>query len=115
LVSVFAVNGAGEEDALAVDVDHRPGSEVALLRLAGEVDTATVGDLEAVLERVVAAGATDLRLDLDAVPFMDSTGLTALITVRSKLGGQGRVTVERALAAVRRTFEVAGLTVFLER
>jgi len=104
--------GRGNGEALAVDVEHEPGAAQALVRVAGEVDTASVGDLSAVLERVVAAGATELRLDLSAVPFMDSTGITALITARTQLEGRGRVVVDQASSAVRRTFEVAGLDVF---
>jgi anti-anti-sigma factor len=102
---------AGNDDAFAVEVQHETGSTKALLRLEGELDTATVGELSAVLERVVANGATDLRIDMAAVPFMDSTGLTALIIARGRLEGRGDVTVESASSAVRRTFEVAGLDV----
>jgi len=101
------------DDALTVAVDHEPGGAVATVRVEGDLDTASVGELDAVLERVVAAGATDLRLDLDAVPFMDSTGLSALISARTKLEGRGEVTIERASGSVRRTIEIAGLEVFL--
>jgi anti-anti-sigma factor len=99
-------------DAIAVLVDHEPGAEQAVVHVEGEVDTATVGELTAALERVVADGAIDLRLDLAACPFMDSTGITALISASTKLEGRGVVVVESASSAVRRTFEVAGLDVF---
>ena len=96
---------------IAVAVDYEPGAQQARVRVEGEVDTASVAELTAALERVVASGATDLRLDLADVAFMDSTGLTALLTARTLLQGRGRVTVESASSAVRRTFEVAGLDV----
>ena len=102
---------AADDDAFAVDVQHELGATTALLRLEGELDTATAGELTAVLERVVANGATELRIDMAAVPFMDSTGLTALIIANGRLEGRGTVTVESASSAVRRTFEVAGLDV----
>ena len=101
----------GGDDGIAVAVDHQPGAAQALVRVEGEVDTASVGELTAALERVVASGALELRLDLAAVDFMDSTGLTALITARTLLEGRGRIVVESASSAVRRTFEVAGLDV----
>jgi anti-sigma B factor antagonist len=100
-----------DEEGIAVAVDHEPGAEHAHVRVEGEVDTASVGTLAAALERLVANGVTDLRLDLGHVAFMDSTGLSALITARTLLGGRGTVTVESASSAVRRTFEVAGLDV----
>lgn len=107
-----AGSGAGDEERLIVDIDHELGASKAVLRVEGDVDTLSVGDLAAVLERVVAAGATHVHLDLSGVPFMDSTGLTALITTRTQLEGRGRVVVESASSAVRRTFDVAGLDVF---
>jgi anti-sigma B factor antagonist len=107
-----AGHGPGDSDLLTVDVEHEPGAAQAIVRVAGEVDTLSVGELAAALERVVAAGVTEVRLDLSAVPFMDSSGLTALITARTQLEGRGRVLVDQASSAVRRTFEVAGLDVF---
>lgn len=109
----MGANGDAGEQLLAVEVDHAPGTARAVVRVAGEVDTATAGELSAALEKVVADGATDLRLELGAVPFMDSTGLTALIAARTMLDGRGEVVVERASSTVRRTFEVAGLDAFL--
>lgn len=96
-------------DLLDLDVEYEPGASRALVRVEGEVDTASVGELNAVLERVIGAGATDVRLDLDQVPFMDSTGLTALLSARTKLAGRGAVVIDRASPAVRRTVEIAGL------
>jgi anti-sigma B factor antagonist len=106
------MEAVGDAAPLAVAVEHEAGEARAVVRVAGEVDLTTVGELTAVLERVVAAGATELRLDLAAVDFMDSTGLAALITTRTQLEGRGRLVVDGASATVRRTFEVAGLGVF---
>lgn len=105
------IASTGDGDLLAVDIAHEPGAPRATVRVEGEVDTASVGELSAALERVVANGATDVRLDLGAVPFMDSTGLTALLVARRMLEGRGRIAVDVASSAVRRTFEVAGLDV----
>lgn len=105
-------SGAGAGDLLTIDVDHEPGRPRAVLRVAGDVDAVSVAELAEALERLVAGGATDVRLDLSGVPFIDSTGLTALITTHTQLEGRGRVIVEEASAPVRRTFKVAGLDVF---
>jgi anti-anti-sigma factor len=101
------------DETLVIDVDHDAGAPTAVVRVAGEVDIATADDLVAALDRLLVAGATDLRLDLVEVPFMDSTGLTALIGATSKLQGRGTVVVTAASASVRRTIEVAGLDRFL--
>lgn len=100
-----------DDDGIDVAVDHEPGAQRAVVRVTGEVDTASVGELSAALEGLVANGATELHLDLGEVAFMDSTGLTALISARTLLEGKGTVVVESASSAVRRTFAVAGLDV----
>jgi anti-anti-sigma factor len=103
---------ADEEPLLDIGIEHEPGSARAAVRVGGEVDVSSVGELSAALEKLVAGGATDVRLDLSAVSFIDSTGLTALLTARTQLEGRGQVVVQQASSAVRRTFEVAGLDVY---
>lgn len=94
---------------LVVSVEHASGEPKALVRVEGEVDVSTAGQLSRALDQVIAAGATDVRVDLAGVPFLDSTGITALLTARAQLEGQGTIVVDTASRAVRRTFEIAGL------
>lgn len=109
MAGVAAVGSAGDDPVLSVSVEHGAGEPTARIRVAGEVDVLSVGELTEALGQVVAAGATDVHLDLGGVSFLDSTGLTALLTARAQLEGRGSVTVDAASAAVRRTIEIAGL------
>ncbi|GAC1412277.1 MAG: hypothetical protein NVSMB57_07670 [Actinomycetota bacterium] len=73
----------------------------------GDLDIASSVDLETM---VATAAYTDgdLQLDLAGVPFMDSTGLSALLRIASKLPN-GNLVVENPSKNVARLFEISGL------
>ena len=54
-------------------------ADVTVVRCAGELDVATVGQLRDRLSTLQVDGVTHLVLDLDEVTFLDSLGLGALI------------------------------------
>lgn len=98
------------DDDISVQIEHTAGEAKALVRVEGDIDVASAGQLGSALEQVIAAGASDVRVDLAGVPFLDSTGLTVLLTARAQLEGRGTIVVDAASPAVRRTFEIAGLS-----
>lgn len=63
-----------------VRVGHR-----LVLALCGEVDLGSVAVLEAAVERVRTCGAAEVWIDLSRVGFIDSTGLSALLSARRVL------------------------------
>jgi anti-sigma B factor antagonist len=83
----------------------------ACIRLAGELDIATVPLLDARLREAQDAGRRRLVVDLRGLDFMDSTGLTLL--TRWTLGAQ-EDGYEFALIAgderIRRLFDLTQLT-----
>lgn len=81
------------------------------LRLAGEVDLATVGDLTAALEPHVREGG-EITLDMTAVKYMGSTGVQVLIRTLDTLDGRGRLVLAHPGGSVRRLIEVMGLARF---
>jgi len=56
----------------------------------GEVDLATVDDLQAAIDAVLAESADHLVVDLTTSSFMDSTGLKALVMSHRKFHDAGR-------------------------
>jgi len=56
---------------------------------SGELDLATVGTLEAAIERERAQGAKSVVLDLRELTFIDSTGLVMLLRVESHSRADG--------------------------
>ena len=62
-----------------------PGPGLQHAAVAGEIDIATAGDLQAFLARCLCAarGSCGLVVDLSAVSFIDASGLKVLLLVRS--------------------------------
>jgi anti-anti-sigma factor len=54
---------------------------------------------------------TDILVDLDAVTFMDSSGLQCLIALRAEASDLGRrLRIGKVSRAVARVFELSGIT-----
>lgn len=80
-----------------------------VLRVAGEVDIATAGQLRQRLEDLTRE-PTKLALDLTKVGFMDSTGLGVLVATSrtlSKTGGSLAVVADQP--ALTKIFEITAL------
>jgi anti-sigma B factor antagonist len=60
------------------------------IAVEGEIDLATVGELEAAIESVLAANSHALVIDLRKSSFMDSTGLKALVMANRRFDEDGR-------------------------
>ena len=78
----------------------------------GEVDAATADLLDAALR--AGAGATggtgDLVLDCTDLGFIDSSGLSVLVTTHQRLSSESRTLIVLSPPpAARRLFEIAGL------
>jgi anti-sigma B factor antagonist len=86
---------------------------VQVIALGGELDLRAAGELEAAL----TAAGDDARvcLDLTALQFIDSSGLTAVIRAHQALtaGGGALAAACRDATPVWRTFEMTGLTKLL--
>ena len=101
-------SGGGEDDsALAVDADA--SASPAVLRLRGDLDLATAPALEAA-GRDLPDTTDTVILDLAALTFVDSSGLTAIVRLHRLFSSRGgRVVIRRASPFVREILRVAGL------
>ena len=72
---------------LKIDRSDQPGW--AIISPSGEIDLATVGQLEDALA-ASSDGNSDVAVDLTGVTFMDSTGLRALLAANQNLSEFGR-------------------------
>lgn len=89
----------------------KDGGPVVRLRVAGELDLNTSGQLaDAVRAAVDEPGFQQLDVDLGAVTFLDSSGLRALVighTAAKKRGGT--LTTVNVPPNIRRTMDITGL------
>jgi anti-anti-sigma factor len=81
------------------------------VRLVGELDLDTAGLLRDELARVADNGATLVTLDLADLGFIDSTGLSVLITTLKRLREkEGDMILRSPTPATRKVLEITGLT-----
>jgi anti-anti-sigma factor len=88
-----------------------PVDEPRGLRLSGELDLATVPDLDAALRPMAEAGG-EITIDVSALRFMDSSAVQLLIRTLQGLKQRGRVVLLRPMTSVRRLIDVMGLARF---
>jgi anti-anti-sigma factor len=101
--------GAGI-DVVAVET----GAHEVRLLVSGEVDLATSGVVLQAVQDAAANGATSVELDLSNVPFIDSSGIGAIVRSHRVLkASDGRLTIGLKSAAVARVLELSGVEVAL--
>jgi anti-anti-sigma factor len=93
---------------LDVQVSDDDGSTT--VTVAGEIDLASSTRLNRELDTVLDRQPRRLRIDLSAVPFMDTTGVAVLLKARRRSLEQGcRFSVSSASPTLTRLFEITGL------
>ena len=87
---------------------ERSGEDV-IVKLAGEFDIACEEYFEAALRPLEEPGSS-VVIDLSALSFMDSTGISQLIAAHKRSRRRGfRLAIVPGDAHIRRTFELTGL------
>jgi len=85
--------------------------EEVVVRLIGELDLATAPRLSEELGDLVAGGILHVTLDLAELVFIDSTGLSILVSGLERLRNMGGNLALRSLnASTMKVFEITGLT-----
>ncbi len=99
---------ASNTEPLRIEV--RQLDAVPLVALAGEVDIASVPQLEAELSRLLDGGATRLIVDLAELQYIDSTGLGCLAAARRRArDAGGNLVVVCGNERILRLFAITGL------
>ncbi|MFG1881714.1 STAS domain-containing protein [Micromonospora sp. NPDC049102] len=82
----------------------------ACLRLAGELDLSTAGELAAAIDRLNAAGERRVLLDLTDLTFCDSTGMAVFVRGDNQAAADGGwLRITGASGRVERVLRVTGL------
>lgn len=100
--------GADAGDLRVIVSSAESGHEV---RLLGELDMSTASQLRDELARLASDGATLVTVDLSDLAFIDSTGLSVLITGLKRLRQQGGdMALRSPTPGTRKVLEITGLT-----
>jgi anti-anti-sigma factor len=81
------------------------------LRLSGELDLATVAEVDSALRPIVEEGG-EITIDVVSLRFMDSSAVQLLIRALQGLEGRGRLILVRPMSTVKRLIDVMGLARF---
>ena len=85
-------------------------SSTAVVRPSGRLDLMVAADLKARIEALVSDGFHQLVIDLNDVPFIDSSGLGALIGgLKAARSAGGDVRIARAHEQIRYVLRVSTL------
>jgi anti-sigma B factor antagonist len=98
-----------------VDLDIRQNGSICCLKLKGPLKYGEgVKQLDEAVEGALTSGHTQLLLDLSAMPYIDSSGIGAIVDAlrqAKKLGGDAKLVSPSPFAA--KTFKMVGiLTLF---
>jgi anti-sigma B factor antagonist len=100
--------GVGSGDLHVVVSSTDSAHEV---RLQGELDLGTASQLRDELARLAADGARLVTVDMSDLAFIDSTGLSVLITALKRLRQQGGdMALRSPTPSTRKVLEITGLT-----
>jgi anti-sigma B factor antagonist len=89
-------------------VEESIDEETQLVQIYGDVDLKTARSFRAAMDEAAQDGKPRLIVDMSEVPFMDSSGLAALIGIQKALRDRTRVIVV-CPDNLRRIFEVTRL------
>ncbi|MGH8946133.1 MAG: STAS domain-containing protein [Acidimicrobiia bacterium] len=103
-----------EERASLADAEpagrSRNGTASHAIRFEGDLDLATAGALRDEIMEARQTGAGEVTVDLSGVGFMDSVGLSLLVSAHKRLEEEGAAMKLVLPEKLRRLFEISGLT-----
>jgi anti-sigma B factor antagonist len=95
---------------VTITIEGAVSGGLAAVAVRGELDIRSAPDLRAWLAKALDDGAVQLVIDLDAVAFMDSSGLGVLVGAHKRLVRiGGRLHVVGVSPAVARLLSITGL------
>jgi len=91
------------------------GAEAILIRVCGELDTSTSGQLEASLAELLAQGVRLILLEFTEMDYVSSVGLRVLLVTLKKLRADGgRMILTGLNPEVQEVFDMAGFSSLFE-
>jgi anti-sigma B factor antagonist len=90
--------------------ESRDAAGDPVLKLSGELDILSADSFRAVVERVIAATPPRLVFDLEALMFMDSSGIAVMVYAANAVS---HIELLHAPTIIRRVIETTGLSEIL--
>ncbi len=95
----------------ALEIELTGTDDIALLSLAGQIDSYTAEEITKIIEAHINNGNFKVIVDLTNVDYSDSAGLSAFINAKTKLGKRtGDLRIVGLKGKAKEVFDLAGLT-----
>jgi anti-sigma B factor antagonist len=101
-----------DQDAIATALAYQDG--IAVLKVGGDIDLATVPALEAAIDEALIPKPPGLVIDLSDVAFLASAGLQALVSTHTNVSQSAHFAVVANSASTSRPIELTGLDQIFE-
>src|SRR4029077_18003299 len=99
-------------DTIAPAIAYQDG--IAVLKVDGDIDLATVPALEAAIDEVLKSKQAGLVIDLSEVGFLAPAGLRALVATQNNVSQSAQFAVVANSAATSRPIQLTGLDQIFE-
>lgn len=110
----MGVETGTDGEALAVEVRGGQGPSPVVV-LVGELDASVAADLRSTLAGLLDARPDALTVAMDRLAFIDSVGLSVLVSTHRQAAASGvALVLERPTATCLRVLEITGLTSVLD-
>ena len=96
-----------DQEAIATALAYQNG--IAVLKVGGDIDLATIPAFEAAIDEALVPKPTGLVIDLSEVGFLASAGLQALVATHNNVSESAHFAVVANSAATSRPIQLTGL------
>jgi anti-sigma B factor antagonist len=94
-----------------LELDRREDPDGVVVTIHGELDLATMSELEWALHEIEATNPRRILLDLRGLDFMDGSGLSVMMSAARSAAASGHLLVlRRGPHQVQRLFDLTGLS-----
>lgn len=100
-------------DPGALTIEAGMNGDTYILALAGELGLETFDRFELAFEAAMVSGADRIRLDIERLTFVDSTGLQSLMRAKRRTDASGRLRMTRGNGDVADLFRLTALDLVL--
>jgi anti-sigma B factor antagonist len=92
-----------------MEIQTQEYKRIAVVTVAGRVDSSTSADLEATLQALIDKGKKNLVLDMAGVEFLSSSGLRVLVNAFKACKGAGELCIAQPSERAASSLSIAGV------
>ncbi len=98
-----------------MDLIRREVDSIPIIDVIGEVDLYNTKELKDLIDQLIKEGKYQIIINLEKVPFMDSSGIGTLVTSMYKLKKyHGNLKILKIVGSVAKVFKMTGMDAHLE-